>query len=118
MHNWADALLSHGRRLAASSVALIRVPVALFLWAAAFLQFLSVLWTPALKPEALSVPDLIPPMNTVVLALLWWRVSRLEKDSDYFRDRMDKANDREYDKGHENRGSERNWERGRDRRRY
>jgi hypothetical protein len=55
---------------------------------AVFLQAYAA-FSPILKPDVIGAPDLIPPLNTAVLALLWWRVSQLEK----FRERRERRDD-------------------------
>jgi len=70
-------------------IALVRLPVTAALILAAILQLIAA-FNPVLKPEQINLPDLIPPLNTAILTLLWWRVSQLEKLSKYFRDRLDK----------------------------
>lgn len=73
-------------------VRLLRLPVMAGLAISAIIQFTAA-FQPIIKPEQLNVPDLIPPLNTAVLALLWWRVTQLEKAREYFQDRLDKARD-------------------------
>ena len=73
-------------------VLLIRIPVTVGLCVMVLLQ-LGAAFQPIIKPEQLNLPDLIPPLNTAVLALLWWRVSQLEKAREYFQDRLDRARD-------------------------
>jgi hypothetical protein len=70
------------RYLMAHFIAVVRWPVFLGLGAACLMQFAAA-FVPDIKPDQVNVPDLIPPLNTAILALLWWRVSQLEK----FRDR-------------------------------
>jgi hypothetical protein len=68
---------------------IIRWPILLGLSVSAALQFGSLI-NPILRPEQLNMPDIIPPINTVVMAVLWWRVTQLEHDWHYFRDRLDR----------------------------
>jgi hypothetical protein len=81
------------RSLVGHLIALVRWPVLAGLGAAFLLQFAAA-FAPDIKPDQLVVPDLIPPLNTAVLALLWWRVAQLEK----FKDRQD---DRDYREDHD-----------------
>lgn len=72
----------------------LRWPVMLGLIVATCLQLIAAI-TPIIKPDAINMPDLIPPLNTAILALLWWRISQLEKISVYHRDRLDKISEHE-----------------------
>jgi hypothetical protein len=76
----------------ATFIVAVRIPVLLMLWATTCIQLIAA-FAPAIKPEAINLPDLIPPVNTAVLALLWWRISQLEKTSTYQRDRIDDMRD-------------------------
>lgn len=73
-------------------ILLLRWPVMLGLATATCLQLVATI-APIIKPENIHVPDLIPPLNTAILALLWWRVTQLEKISVYHRDRLDKISE-------------------------
>jgi len=82
---------------------IVRWPVFFGLIAASVLQVIAA-FTPSLKPEQVNLPDIIPPINTAVLALLWWRITQLEKTSEYFRDKMDRMSShqdmQDYRSGH------------------
>jgi hypothetical protein len=79
----------HVRSAVGHFIMLIRWPVFIGLTVASILQVVAA-FTPILKPDQMSLPDVIPPINTAVLALLWWRITQLEKNSEYLRDRMDR----------------------------
>jgi hypothetical protein len=85
-------LRNRAKMTVANFIVAMRIPVLLTLWVAAFVQLVAA-FAPAIKPEAINLPDLIPPVNTIVLALLWWRISQLEKTSTYQRDRIDDMRD-------------------------
>jgi hypothetical protein len=55
-----------------------RAPLGIFLIGSAVIQFVAAFYK-AILPDALGVPDIIPAANTTILALLWWRLSRLEE---------------------------------------
>ena len=71
-----------------SVLKLIRWPVLIGLILGCCLQLVAA-FTDVVKPQAVGLPDVLPPIQTAVLALLWWRMSQVEKDRDYFRDRID-----------------------------
>lgn len=77
-------------------IALTRWPVTIGLIVATLLQFTAA-FAPIIKPEQLNLPDLLQPLNTAILTLLWWRIAQLEKtaseDRKYFQDRVDKMAD-------------------------
>ena len=77
-------------------ILVVRWPVMIGQVCATILQFAAA-FAPIIKPEQLNLPDLVPPLNTAILALLWWRISQLEKNSredrKYFQDRIDKLAD-------------------------
>jgi len=84
-------------------IVLVRWPVLVGLIGATVLQLLSA-FQPMLKPGQINLPDLIPPLNTTILTVLWWRITQLEKQAEYFRDRIDKmanhSDDRDDREGH------------------
>jgi hypothetical protein len=73
-------------------IVLARWPVTIGLAGATILQFVAA-FSPIIKPEQVNLPDLIPPLNTAILTLLWWRISQLEKTAKYFQERLDKIAD-------------------------
>jgi len=65
-----------------------RWPITIGLVAITVMQAAAV-FMPLLRAEALNVPDVLQPVNTAILALLWWRVAQLEK----FKERIEKRDD-------------------------
>jgi hypothetical protein len=77
------------------TIGLLRWPVMCVLVVTGIAQLFGV-FVPNLtiiKPEQVNLPDFIQPMNTAILALLWWRISQLEEQTRYLRDRLDKLAD-------------------------
>jgi hypothetical protein len=69
---------------------LVRWPVGVGLIFVAIFQLFA-LAGPIIKAEPTTVQDVIQPVNTVILAVLWWRISQLEK----FQKKMEERDERE-----------------------
>jgi hypothetical protein len=89
----------------------LRWPVLVGLVISGVLQFLAA-FDASFKPGSLNLPDVIPPLNTAILAVLWWRITQLEKQAEYHRDRLDRVlrenqDTQDIDSRHDQRGRDR-----------